>query len=177
MIVITSAPPSESVDARQPHDLHTTTPIQGIDQVDIAFNQFMGTLTTADFMVTQVGQDASPPALIEALPLTADSVRLSLASPIDPQAWTVFEHIGTATRTCVGFLPGDVDANQISETQDADALIESLNGMPARPDYSTDMDRSGMVTAEDLVQLMNILNGAGAFDPWLGAALPASPCP
>lgn len=175
--VTISDPPSGTVDAREPHALDAATPAQGIDQVDIAFNNFMASLTIADFMVTQVGGDATPPALVGALPLTVDSVRLTLATPIDPQAWTVFEHLGSSARTCVGFLPGDVDANQISDTQDAGALVQSLNGLTARAIYSTDMDRSGVLTAEDLVQLLNVLNGAGAFDPWLGVALPASPCP
>jgi len=50
-----------------------------------------------------------------------------------------------------------------------------LNGIVSIPDYRLDMDRSGVAGPEDILRLIDLLNGAAAFEPWLDATI--GPCP
>ena len=60
-------------------------------------------------------------------------------------------------------------------------LIDVLNGAvePVPPAYQTDTDRSGATNANDVLRVIDLLNGAGAYDEYLGAELRAwgSVCP
>jgi len=40
------------------------------------------------------------------------------------------------------------------------------------PLYQFDTDRSGTITANDIVMVVDLLNGAGVYDAYFGVALP-----
>ena len=44
-----------------------------------------------------------------------------------------------------------------------------------RPSRSTDIDRSGSITLTDLLVLIDLLNGATPYEPYLGVQLPTIP--
>lgn len=59
-------------------------------------------------------------------------------------------------------------------------MINDLNDVapPLHGLYSEDIDHSGVFTSADLLRLIDLLNGAGAYDPWNGTPLPDSAgCP
>ena len=66
----------------------------------------------------------------------------------------------------------------LDDTIDIHARIDSINPVPGRilPDYSSDIDRSGVTTGSDILRLIDLLNGADAFDVWITREWPASPC-
>jgi hypothetical protein len=40
------------------------------------------------------------------------------------------------------------------------------------------VDHSGVVNGQDIIAVIDLLNGAGAFEPWNGSALPdGGACP
>ena len=47
-----------------------------------------------------------------------------------------------------------------------------LNGVTDLAEYKTDTDRSGASNATDILRVIDLLNGAGAYDPYLNAVLP-----
>ena len=76
---------------------------------------------------------------------------------------------------CAGYQPGNVNGDRVRDAVDIDALINTLNGVVAPPEYATDMNRSGTTNAQDLSRLINVLNGAHPLDEWLGRT--AARCP
>jgi hypothetical protein len=73
----------------------------------------------------------------------------------------------------LGALPGDCDANRITEPSDLLILFDALGEPPmAHPARSTDIDRSGRVTACDILREIDLLLGASPFDKFNGATLP-----
>jgi hypothetical protein len=68
-------------------------------------------------------------------------------------------------------LPADSNADGMADVEDAGALVACcLDGSCASPhgEYSCDINRSGMVTADDLTRLIDLLNGGGPFTVWEG---------
>ncbi len=53
-------------------------------------------------------------------------------------------------------------------------LIDVLNDVidPTPPSYQTDTDRSDVTNPSDVLRVIDLLNGAGAYDVYLGATLP-----
>jgi len=174
--IVSAVPPSNAVDARRPHAVDNALPAEGITEIDITFDNDVMVLTVADFAVTQTGGDAIPPAIQSVTPQSMFVLRITFSAPIDPLAWTTIQHINSGTQTCLGYLPGDVDGSRMVEIADVSTLHADLT-TPALPAYAVDTNRSGTVTTEDLIELMNLINGGGVYGPVLGLSLPTSPCP
>jgi hypothetical protein len=102
---------------------------------------------------------------------------LNLQGPIHPGNWTCFRlgPEGAGQQACLGYLPGDVGADRVSEAADIQALIDHLNGAVPIPVPSCDADRNGECSVRDILRVIDLLNGAGAFDPWLDESLPLCP--
>ncbi|RME41760.1 MAG: hypothetical protein D6788_00555 [Planctomycetota bacterium] len=167
--IIASDPPGGSIDARQP-----TTPdggnLAGWTTVDVTFNGDPCLVTRSDFLVTH--GDPSPPPFVTAVQLIqARTLRLVLQRPLTPGVWT---DITFDTQTIrLGYLPGDVNADAVSNAADVAALLDVLNGATSPPPlWSTDIDRSGATGPGDLLRLIDLLQGAGAYEVWNGASLP-----
>ncbi len=75
----------------------------------------------------------------------------------------------------VGFLPGDVNLDGVSNATDILSLIDGLNGVTPLPLEQMDINRSGLASASDILRLIDLLNGASSTQPWLGASLPDRP--
>ena len=63
-------------------------------------------------------------------------------------------------------------------TDDINVLIDWINLVPGSvfPDYASDINRIGITSGSDILRLIDLLNGADAFDVWITRELPASPC-
>ena len=98
---------------------------------------------------------------------------VTLETIIETRAWTTIKHLLSNTRMRLGYLPGDVNADGISNDQDITTLAEALDGTGAAGSvWSEDIDRSEAVTPADLLEAVDLLNGAGAYEVYLGATLP-----
>ncbi|UCE62286.1 MAG: M4 family metallopeptidase [Phycisphaerales bacterium] len=158
------APLDGVIDARQPRDA-TTAELQGIDLI-----------------VTQapMGADPSCWALCETdseeAPNTIEGVTeyalgvysIQLARGLTPGAVTKITYQGNTASATGSFtsLPADSNADGLSNTSDILSLIDCcLNEVctPPYDKYSCDIDRSDVVNTADILRLIDLLNGAGAF--------------
>ena len=174
--IVSAVPANNTIDGRQPHAIDLANPGQSFMSVNIDMPACsVATAAPADFTITETGGTAGVPSILSVTPVDADTVALTLSAAIEAGTWTTITHTASATDTCVGNLPGNVNTDLTSNTTDATALIAVLNG-GASTLVQSDTNRSGVTNAEDLTQLMNLLNGASAFTPWLNISLPATPC-
>jgi len=163
-----------AVDARAPSNL-AGDHLFGWNSLMVRFGGDASGVTAAQFATAVTG--GVQPFVLTSVPTGAD-VQLQLTSRIPPGERTTVEHTPTDSSTCLAFMPGDVNGNGSVNTVDGFALRTMLNNVPATvpAPYKVDLDHSGTPTAEDVIMWLNIVNGAGALDPWLGKTLPAS-CP
>ena len=177
--IVASNLPDCAVDAGQPHDLNAQSPPQGPLQMQLTFNQIcpVAGLAPSDFSVSVTPGPAPAGFMITQVLINGPAATLQFNEALSVGHWTCVTHVASGEFACNGVLPGDSDGSGTSESVDVQALVESLGVPPIfpLPSFATDMDRSGMTDSSDVIQAMNLLNGAEAFDPWLGAALP--PCP
>lgn len=150
----------------------------GWDRLFVRFGGDATGITAAPFATAVTG--GTLPFVLTAFVLTAtptsSDVELGLSVRIPVGQWTTIEHMPTHSSTCLGFLPGDVNGNRTANAVDGFALRAALSNLHATTPalHQADINHSGEATAEDLVMWLNVMNGAGALDPWLGATLPAS---
>jgi hypothetical protein len=100
-------------------------------------------------------------------------VRVVLSRPIEALAWTIVSHSESRAVVQLGFLPGDVDASRITTPLDLLSLVDDLNHGPgALPEWSSDIDRSEVVDADDVFALIALFDGTIDGQTYLGASLP-----
>ena len=168
--IITSDPPNGAIDARQPSDPAATIGL-GWDTVQISLNGEVCGAVPTDFTVVEENGAPPAPTVIDVVQISPSSYQLVLSDILEPGAWTTVTHVPSASSTRIGFLPGDVNGNRVSNAADVTALISDLDGANAS-EWSTDIDWSGQLTAADLIALVDLLNGAQAFIDWDGFTLP-----
>jgi len=167
-----SVPPHDAIDARQPSDPDGKR-IEGWDSIELRFSGCAANVAAGDFLVSQDGGVGFPPSVVAVRGASMDTVRLIFSQPIATRAWTTVTHIPSGTQVRLGALPGDCDANRITEPSDLLILFDALGEPPmAHPARSTDIDRSGRVTACDILREIDLLLGASPFDKFNGATLP-----
>lgn len=170
--IVASDPPDNAIDARQPFDPDGSNSI-GWQSIDITFNGETCLMTSADFMVVQEDTGGANTGVFGVQPIGPHSVRVLLIDPIEPGTWTTVTHVNTGLSTRIGFLPGDVTADGLSDPSDVLALIEAIQGVgDPLPLRSTDIDRSGRTAPADILRAIDLLNGAELFDMWNGRTLP-----
>jgi hypothetical protein len=170
-MIIDSQPPDGAVDARQPVSPDGSTKY-GWHSAALTFDGDVSVLTAADFAVTQEGGIGPAPVVRLVSVESANAVRVILADSIEPGAWTTISYNCNSSHVRFGYLPGDVDGNEVSDSADVSVLIDVLNSTTERPLWSTDINRDGRITAQDLLREVDLLNGTGVFDVWMGQSLP-----
>jgi hypothetical protein len=175
-VMISASPPNCAIDAGQPSEPNGSNPA-GLRTVQITFGGScnLGTITPGDFEVT-VTPAGAPPTIADVVAVGND-VTLVLGERIALGAWTCFQHTGTATQTCVGWLPSDVNGDGTSSAVDILAIIDNLNGqvIPPYDVWQCDVDRSGACVPADILRVIDLLNGADTYDSWLNVSIPACP--
>lgn len=169
--VVDSDPADGAIDARQPSEPDGSA-VAGWSMVGATFNLNPMILTLGDFEVTV--DPAGAVVGITAIDVAGLTLTFHLDSPIPPVAWTTITHSTSGSGVTVGFLPGDVDGNGRSEALDVAALGSALDELPGggHTIHATDIDRSGIVDGEDLIRLLDLLNGADGYIAYLDLALP-----
>lgn len=163
------------IDARQPHAISHSLPSLASKSYDLTLSEpcDVDNLDTNAFDLSLIPTAVMLPRLIH-LSGTRQTPTLTLDRPIPIQHWLCFARSDESS-TCIGILPGDVDGNGVANVEDVEFSIATLDASSAHSLYSVDTDRSGTHTAEDALRLMDLLNGAGAFTPWLNAQIPDLP--
>jgi hypothetical protein len=170
LAIVGSFPPDGAIDARQPSDLDGSNPA-GWDSVDLFFNGDTSGLTPADFATSAIGGMGSAPDVVAVIP-AGNTATVELSDFIVLKGWTTITHVSSGTSVRLGYLPADESGDATSAVPDLLSLIYSLNGVVVRPEYSTDIDRSGLSAAPDVLREIDLLNGAGSYDPFLLVSLP-----
>jgi len=137
--IVQSDPPSGAIDARRPHNPHDAQFRYGWNTVDITFPAAVGVITAADFVVTQTGGQSPTPPSI------------SSVSFIDPQH-----------RRIVLNRPIDPKAwtSIVHKTSQSRVLLGYLSG---------DVNGNACANAEDILALIDALNGVGdPLEIWSG---------
>ncbi|MGB0715702.1 MAG: S8 family serine peptidase [Phycisphaerae bacterium] len=160
-----------SVDSRQPHTPANPSIRFGWELVEVALACDAGGSTADDF---EVSSETAPQPTIEALTIDGTVIAITLEEAIAPGGWTCIEN-AVGSRACVGYLPGDVDGNRSVDGMDIAAMIAALNQSPSRVDEQVDMDRNAVQEPEDLLRLIDILNGGETLQAWMGRSIGSCP--
>ncbi len=170
LTLLSSFPPSDSIDARQPSDIGGANPA-GWDTIHLMFDADPTGLGAEDFTITTDPPVTNP--TIQSVTVLNDTVTIQLDGFIPVEAWTIFTHNASGQSVRLGYLPGDVNGSLQSNAQDITSLVNAINGVgPILEDWSTDVNRSNMTQSQDITTLVNLLNGAGSFNVFFGATLP-----
>ncbi|MBI3834169.1 MAG: hypothetical protein HY287_07565 [Planctomycetes bacterium] len=116
-------------------------------------------------------------------PLADGSALLLLNDAILPgsEADLIYtDGVGIVSKGQFVVQPGNVNGDGAASPADVLALQAALQADSAgvQPSVLFDIDRSGFVTPLDILDLVDLLQGGGAYSPWNGTVRPASPtCP
>jgi hypothetical protein len=172
LTILSTVPPTGSIDARQPSELDGSNPA-GWQAVDISFTGPVDGLNPGNFEVSTDGGRGTGPTVLSVTPLDLTTVQVVLSDPIEPGVRTTITYMPTGSGVTLGYLPADVNGDGTSGPIDILALIDHLNGVGASLTlWATDINRSGEANATDIVRLIDLLNGADAYDVWNGVSLP-----
>ncbi len=172
--------------------------LEGIAQISIAFDEVVhdaisgGPVSVDSFTLTLTSDLAglAPPVITSVAPGPGGAYALTLDRPITPGAWTTI--IANVQDTAgnpaadnamdLGFLPGDVSGDLLTNTQDLLATITGLNACAAAASCASidvlpelDLNRNGIANTQDLLRLIQLLNGVNTQNPWNGVSLPPQP--
>lgn len=172
--IVDSDPQDGSIDARIPFEMEGGSPY-GLQEIELTLDGPGASLTEQDFAVNEVGGDGTAPVVTGIEFVACETVRLYFSEPIEVGAWTTVTHIDSGASVTLGYLPADADGSGCSNANDiiqevAWVHVAQAGGSP--PLYSADIDRSGVVTANDIAVLIDLLNGVGAWVPYFDVCLP-----
>ena len=166
-----------AIDAREPHDINDVTARKGWDRMVMSFSCDPASIGLApgDFLVSGVPAGVVPGVLDVTIDSVANTATVMLDDKITPAQWTCIAHPGSGGQWCMGYLPTDAGQDGVSSAADINTLINSINLVTLLPIYATDINRSGLTNGQDILRLIDLLNGAGDFNPWIAQSL--LPCP
>ncbi len=170
LVLLTSVPPDNAIDARQPSQPDGTEEA-GWNAITLTFSGDASGLTPDDFTV--MTSPPGPAPEIADLVINGAMATIEFGDFIPLEAWTIVTHNDSGGTVRIGYLPADVSNDRLSNANDVLALINALNevGDPLAA-YQTDVDRSGVANANDILRTIDLLNGAGEYNVYLGATLP-----
>ncbi len=169
LAVMGSDPPADAIDARQPGSPDGTR-IDGWDRVTLLFSRDGSGLPPADFAIEQSAPGRVPQ--VERVIVNGSRVILELDAVVTVGSWTRITHIASGTGVRLGHLPGDVNGSRRVTAADILALLDDLDGAIDRPTHQTDMDRNGRVDSDDVMRLLDLINGWGGYSVFLDRSLP-----
>jgi hypothetical protein len=170
-MVTDSEPQDCSVDARQPHDPPDANVRYGWKTVDVTLGCDPTGLGSDDFSVMV---DGGPAPTIESIETSGAVATITLSDPILPGQWTCVIYDGSGDQVCLGYLPGDVSGDLVTTSDDIGSLITAIEGAGTALNL-TDMNRDGALGPEDLLRLIDIMNGGEEFMVGLDATIGACP--
>ncbi|MGB0715752.1 MAG: hypothetical protein ACPGXK_07735, partial [Phycisphaerae bacterium] len=169
--LVGSEPETCTIDSGQPSPPYAPGDRQGLTQLQLAFSCDEASLTADDFLITV--DNGSTPEIVD---VQTNGNELLVVLDMAPPAggWTCVEFTVSGERVCIGVLPGDTNGDRRSDSLDILALTAALDEEAGGDGF--DVDRSGGLAPEDLLRLIDVLNGAGDYSPgWWDRTL--SECP
>jgi hypothetical protein len=179
------SPPDKVVDAGRPSDPSNAALLQGIKTITAiaphAALRDCFTLCDTAFPVPDPANSVVSAVEVEAPPGTY-TYTITLARPITAGALTTLTYTDVRGLQSTGRFsshPANVDADLFAQSlppSDVQRLVDTLNGTFTPPwgIYSGDIDRSAGVTPADILEVVDLLNGAGVYIPWEGTDNPSS---
>ncbi len=168
------------VDARQSHTINDAAAFQGIDTI-VATGPLDA--STGCWSLCETGNNGTANSIASVVDDGAGNYTITLARPITGGELTQLSYTSdTAVVQSASLVshPANVNGDSTSNSSDIIGMVDCcLNGIcsPMWGKYSCDLDQSGIVNASDLTRLIDLLNGANAFDPWLSVAKTTGTCP
>jgi hypothetical protein len=169
-----TSPPNGVVDAGRPSDPNNAALKQGIKTITaIAPHAALANC----FTLCETPEGGSPNSVANIVevedPPGTYTYTITLARPITAGALTTITYTNVHGVKSTGRFtshPSNVDADPIASAADEQRLVDILNGTgtPLWGLYSDDIDRSASVTPADILEEIDLLNGAGAYIPWDG---------
>ena len=169
--VVSTDPNMGDVDARQPSEPDGSG-MAGWHSAGITFDLDPTILGLADFVVTV--NPVGPVVAIDSIDQNGNTLTFHLDQTIPAVARTTITHTASGSSVTLNFLPGDVDSNGTSEALDVFILGDAIDEFPGGdlPLHSTDTNRSGSANFEDMMRVLDLLNGAGVYLVHDGLMLP-----
>lgn len=165
-----------NVDARMPNDPQDADIFLTNDTFAFHYNAPVVELIAASYEVSMLPVGGTLPVVL-IVTAAGNDATVVLDRPIRPNRYTCIRDIAIDQRCCFGVLPGDADDSLISQPTDLFEIIDNLAGSvaPPLPPEKCDIDRSNRCTGADLLMEVDVLNGAGALQPYNGSSLPDCP--
>ncbi len=165
-------------DARIAHDRLNQAVKLNTSTIVATFSKPTTGMTASDFEVTLTPNnpgDILPD--ISALISNGNSATIVLNREIQETRWTCIRDKLSNQRCCIASLPSDADNNRYAQPDDTFEIYDNLKGgiNPALDIEKCDTDRSTRCTPHDLLMVVDLLMGAGAFAPMNGQSLPICP--
>ncbi|UCC30398.1 MAG: hypothetical protein JSU86_19630 [Phycisphaerales bacterium] len=184
-VIESTYPPNCALDARQP-SRPDGTQRRAWNSIEFTFEDTKANpcpdtsfMTTDYFSVRVVPSEPLPIAVSSVTP-NGNKITVTLSRGIALQKWTCVTYHGPDPsgdqERCFGHLPADVSNDGTSGPSDILWLIDCLNGVRLCRDYQCDADRSELCAPPDINRVIDLLNGAGQYDPWLNESMPRA-CP
>jgi hypothetical protein len=185
-VVVASSPPNGYIDPREDRPSNVNMP-EGLTRFTVTFDQPNG-LNVSNITV----ESTAPPALRPVVQWVTrpdgdfgTSWEIRLDKRIPPGHRTRFiisdeadaaavGQVGASSTVEYGFLPGDVNADSVANTQDLLAFISAVNAGTADVLHE-DITRDNVINTQDLLRLVHLLNGTNTSQPWNGVSLPNWP--
>jgi len=177
-LLVSCNPAHCNEDARIAHDRLDQNLKKNANTIVMNFSKPTTGMAAADFEVTVVPVVPGDviPGISAVTPNVVDPriTTVSLNRRIQQTRWTCIRDKFSNRRCCMGSLPGDADNSRISRSDDIFEIFDNLAGLvsPKLAPEKCDTDRSLLPTPADLLMVVDLLNGADAFDEVNGDMLP-----
>jgi hypothetical protein len=168
-------PLTGTIDARQPYPPSNSAQRQGISSIRVQGP--VGIDDPSCWTLCETRVDGTPNTITGFVDNGNGTFNVNLARTISIGAVTAITYTdggGTPYRGVFTSHPANVNADSASSAVDILAIIDILNLVAPAPwgNYSCDVDHSGVCGPADILRVIDLLNGADQFDPWLGIPLP-----
>ena len=177
-MIMESFPADGAIDARAPY-LNIKTDVEpvivGWDQVEIVFDREPIEVNLNDFQISNTLRTPVNVAVESITSTSSNRLILNLNQSIPVLARTSILYRPTGQRICLGYLPGDVDQNGITDANDAFQLLGELgkdDSIAHEQMHAYDIDRSGIFDGADASRLMAMLSGRDGMQKWKGETIP-----
>jgi hypothetical protein len=170
-------PPQTVLDARRPFTPTASPTIEGIRELLVEAPLGADKLQCWELCETASTGGSNN---IDSITLNPNgTMTLGLHRPITRGAVTKISYRddkGIAQTAELTSHPANANGDGLADASDTAALLEELLGMPSLPagPFSQDVDRDGVLTPADLIEHIDLLNGAGPYLPANGTVKPVA---
>ena len=129
------------------------------------------------WMLCETGDTGSPNAIESIVNHGNGTFTLTLERPITPGELTTLTYTsetGVSVTERFAALPGDANSDRLVTAGDITHQINCINLVTPTPcdEWQTDTNRSGVTNGQDILRLIDLLNGAGSYDVWITQGVP-----